>query len=161
MADYNIYIRNETSESNPTTSWSSDESFQSKNPTTAWSSSSNKSQDRSVTSMSEMAGAAKAGLLKAAAPYAIAYLIYKKVKEVATKAINTYERFAPYFTGNYARVHTWQNIQSVTSALHNPLGAVQNEIERQLQIKNNNTRSSLNRSLLGDSAINSYHNRGV
>lgn len=158
MADYNIYIhsmdgegggasQNGTPTFNPTAPWGSQES----------SSGGSDSQQLSKESPNFIADAKKAGRFAKAAPaLAAAYGVVKTVYSIS----KTVAEFISIETGDFRTTTAFQNYESIKSAVFHPISTTI-QITKSVKLNDiENQRREIQRSLLGDSKINRYSNRG-
>lgn len=158
MADYNIYIhsmdgegggasQNGTPTFNPTAPWGSQES----------SGGGSDSQQLSRQTPNFIADTKKAGSFAKVAPALAA--AYGAVKTIYSVTKTTAE-FSAIETGDFRLVIAFQNYESLKNAVFHPVSTT---IQTFKTIKLNqieNQRKEIQRSLLGDSEINRYSNRG-
>lgn len=158
MADYNIYIhsmdgegggasQNGTPTFNPTAPWGSQESGGAGSDT----------QQISKQTPNFMADAKKTSTVAKAAPWLAAAIAVVKTAYSITKTI---ENFRVIESGDFRSTNAFENYESVKNAVFHPVSTTLQiyKVTKLNQIENQ--RREMQRSLLGDSDINRYSNRG-
>lgn len=162
MPDYNIYIHSAiaSSQANPTQPWqSAGPNISSKNDDD-FSSRIIKGVSKASGVMMNPDGMISQGvsmLVKAVPWVAIALVVAKVVDKIHTVAFD-YEALE---TGDYRHSVNWSNFKANLSWIFKPFSNTWNQFQAENKWRIENYRRSQEIALLGDSAINSFYNRGV
>lgn len=165
MADYNIYIHaigtGTPSAFNPIIPWSQREEGAGLNPTVSQSGGS-------------VAGAIGRAYLIARNPDAIVgagvgflskaipiIAVASAVITIGTAVADKYTEYTSFMSGDYSARHNFERGRAMLNATLRPVNTWIEYRRNYYEIKKANERSQWERSLLGDSVINSYTNRGV
>ena len=158
MADYNIYIhsmdgegggasQNGTPTFNPTAPWGSQESG----------GGSSDSRQLSKQTPNFMADTKKAGSLSKAAPWlATAIAVVKTAYSISKTVVE----FTSIQTGDFRMANNFHNYESTKHAIFHPVSTTIQTLKSMKLNQIENQRREIQRSLLGDSEINRYSNRG-
>ena len=158
MADYNIYIhsmdgegggasQNGTPTFNPTAPWGSQESG----------GGGSDSQQLSKESPNFIADAKKTAKVAMKNPWiAVAYAIIKTAYTI-TKTVSEFDSIQ---TGNFRMTNNFHNYEAAKSAVFHPISTTIQTLKTMQLNKIEDQRREMQRSLLGDSEINRYSNRG-
>ena len=155
MADYNIYIHSMDGEGGG----ASQNGTPTFNPTAPWGSQGgeNESEQLSKQTPNFMADAKKTMKVAMKNPWiAVAYAVVKSAYEIQKTAAE----FSVIETGDFGLVNTIANYEAKKNLIFHP---VSHAIQTLKTIKMNqveNRRREMQRSLLGDSDVNTYSNRG-
>ena len=154
MADYNIYIHSlggETQQSQ-TTPWNQNENGQMQ----PW-----KSTDESINkneSPENLANAGKVASIAKVAPWvAIAFAVVKTAYSIT----KTTAEFVALETGDFRVTNAFHDYEAGKNAIFHPISNTVQSIKTLRINRIENQRREMQRSLLGDSEINYYTNRGV
>lgn len=164
MPDYNIYIHSDLSSSgsSPTKPWSKSKS----SSTNPWDSDDNYSSNilkevskaNGVIMNPDSLISTGIGALTKAVPWvALALVLVKSVDNVASFCIN----YNTLETGDYRDSIAFSNFKANMGWILKPFSTSWNELQAQNKYRVDNYKKDQQRSLLGDSVINTYTNRGV
>lgn len=172
MADYNIYLHSIESANgfNKTKAWDGSTSFETEawTPTSKGTGSSGGSGSsgkgvnftRAIGMLSNpdsIVGSAVSTVSKAIPYFAVA----SAVVALGIKVIDSLNDFAVLDTGDYSFAMEWGNFKTSVKNVFHPASLFINREKIRMQIRNENAKSHQNALLLGDSALNTYFNRGV
>lgn len=161
MADYNIYIKNETKKgvgavTKPTQTKAKKKSLGQVNETKAWET--KIVHGINIATNPDSLVSQATSLVVSAIPYlAVAYA----AKNLVVKTADTIISFNTVETGDYRASLGWNNFRQSFNAVFHPFSTTMDFAKTHQQWRIENTRKAMQRELLGDIVINSYNNRGV